>query len=59
MNDNKLDQNYPKNDFYSLTKVIGLGSKSIYGVSSNTKNGLLTYITGATSSTTVTVLLAS
>ncbi|MCQ2816693.1 MAG: hypothetical protein MJ252_05430 [archaeon] len=46
MNENKLDLNYPRNDFYSLTNVIGFGSKSEFAMSSNSKNGLVSYITG-------------
>ena len=37
---------YPKNDFYSLNRVFGLGSKNNYSLSINNLNGIVAWVTG-------------
>ena len=43
---NKKNEYYAKNDFYSLNKVIGLGTKNNYSFSINTINGLTAWACG-------------
>ena len=42
----KKNDCYPKNDFYSLTKVFGFGSKNNYSITVNNLNGLLAWVNG-------------
>ena len=42
----KKNEYYAKNDFYSLNKVIGLGSKNNYAISVNSLNGLIAWVAG-------------
>ena len=42
----KKDEYYAKNDFYSLNKVIGLGTKNNYSISVNSVNGLIAWVCG-------------
>ena len=44
--ENKKNECYPKNDFYSLDKVIGLGSKNNYSIDVNNLNGLIAWVSG-------------
>ena len=37
---------YPKNDFYSLNRVFGLGSKNNYSLSINNLNGIVAWVAG-------------
>ena len=37
---------YPKNDFYSLDRVFGLGSNNNYSFSINNLNGIIAWVTG-------------
>ena len=37
---------YPKNDFYSLNRVFGLGSKNNYSFSINNLNGIIAWVAG-------------
>ena len=37
---------YPKNDFYSLDKVFGLGSNNNYSITVNNLNGIIAWVTG-------------
>ena len=37
---------YPKNDFYSLNRVFGLGSKNNYSFSVNNLNGIIAWVAG-------------
>ena len=44
--DNKKNECYPKNDFYSLNKIIGLGTKNNYSIDVNNLNGLIAWVSG-------------
>ena len=44
--DNKKNECYPKNDFYSLNKIIGLGTKNNYSIDANNLNGLIAWVSG-------------
>ena len=46
---NQIDkkyENYPKNDFYSLDRVFGFGSKNNYSLTVNNLNGLIAWVSG-------------
>ena len=43
--DRKVDY-YPKNDFYSLDRVFGFGSRNNYSISINNLNGIIAWVTG-------------
>ena len=46
---NQIDKKndcYPKNDFYSLDKVFGLGTKNNYSITVNSLNGLIAWVSG-------------
>ena len=45
-NQEKSHDSYPKNELYSLYKVFGLGVKNNFSMSQNSKNGLMTWVTG-------------
>ena len=45
-NDNKKIDCYAQNEFYSLNRVFGFGSKNNYSISVNNLNGLIVWITG-------------
>ena len=40
LNSEKKIEYYPKNDFYTLDRVFGLGSKNNYSISVNNLNGI-------------------
>ena len=42
----KKNEYYPKNDFYSLNKVFGFGSKNNYSITVNSLNGLIAWVSG-------------
>ena len=46
LNQDKKFECYPKNDFYSLNRVFGLGSKNNYSLSINNLNGIVAWVTG-------------
>ena len=49
LNMNQIDKKndcYPKNDFYSLIKVFGFGSKNNYSITVNNLNGLIAWVSG-------------
>ena len=46
INSEKKIEYYPKNDFYSLDRVFGLGSKNNYSISVNNINGIIAWVTG-------------
>ena len=43
---NKKNECYPENDFYSLYRIIGFGSKNNFSLSKNESNGLIAWICG-------------
>ena len=43
---NKLNECYTENEFYSLYKVIGFGSKNNFSITKNELNGLIAWISG-------------
>ena len=43
---NKLNECYTENEFYSLDKVIGFGSKNNFSITKNELNGLIAWISG-------------
>ena len=46
LNQERKIEYYPKNEFYSLDKVFGLGTKNNYSISINNLNGILAWVTG-------------
>ena len=42
----KKNDCYPRNDFYSLNRVFGFGSKNNYSISVNVLNGLIAWVSG-------------
>ena len=46
INSEKKIEYYPKNDFYSLDRVFGLGSKNNYSISVNNITGIIAWVTG-------------
>ena len=46
LNSEKKIEYYPKNDFYTLDRVFGLGSKNNYSISVNNLNGIIAWVTG-------------
>ena len=46
LNQEKKLEYYPKNDFYALNQVFGLGSKNNYSISVNDLNGILAWVAG-------------
>ncbi len=45
-NQEKNHDSYPRNELYSLNKVFGLGVKNNFSISQNSKNGLMSWVTG-------------
>ena len=45
-NQEKSHDSYPRNELYSLYKVFGLGVKNNFSISQNSKNGLMSWVTG-------------
>ena len=43
---NKLNECYTENEFYSLYKIIGFGSKNNFSITKNELNGLIAWISG-------------
>ena len=43
---NKLNECYTENEFYSLYKVVGFGSKNNFSITKNELNGLIAWISG-------------
>ena len=43
---NKINECYTDNEFYSLFKIIGFGSKNNFSISKNELNGLIAWISG-------------
>ena len=46
LNQERKIEYYPKNEFYSLDRVFGLGTKNNYSISINNLNGILAWVTG-------------
>ena len=42
----KKNDCYPRNDFYSLNRVFGFGSKNNFSLSVNNINGLIAWVSG-------------
>ena len=46
LNQERKIEFYPKNDFYSLDRVFGLGSKNNYSLAVNNLNGIIAWVAG-------------